>query len=120
MTKSTVLISDFYQKQMEFGYLQSFNLYRNLSGIGSSEYTLKITSCDYPLYEGNQKFLITFLGVRNLKIRDFEGLFKLIITIDDISKDQIEGINYKVIEEEYETFSFICEKFEFEIIQNII
>jgi hypothetical protein len=116
MKKSTVLMSDYYQKQKEFGYLQSFNLYRNLNEVGCSEYDLNITLSDYPFYEGDHKLLITFSGVRNLRIGDFEGLFKLIINISNISKDQMEGINYKVKEEEYELFSFYCDKFNFEIL----
>jgi hypothetical protein len=116
MTNSNQLISNFYQKQKEFGYLQSINLYRNINEGGCSEYSLNISLCGYPFYEGNQKLLLTFLGVRNFKIGDLEGLFKLILNITNVSEHQMEGINYRVKEDENELFSFYCEIFEFQII----
>lgn len=115
-SKSNALISDFNQKQSEFGYIESFNLNRSLSEEVCSEYVLKVTLIDYPFCEGDHKFLISFSGVRGLKIGNLEGLFKLDISISDITEDQMEGINYKVKEEENELFSFYCEKFEFEIL----
>ena len=116
MKKSNDLIFEFYQKQKEFGYLQSINLSRNIIEDGCSEYALNIILCDYPFYEGNQKLLLTFLGVRDFKIGNLEGLLKLLISITNMSENQMEGINYRVKEDENELFSFYCKTFEFEII----
>lgn len=115
MNKSKDFVFNFNQRQRDFGYLQSLHLSRNIGDDGCSEYSINITLCDYPFYEGDQKLVISFLGVRSLKIGELEGLYKLSININDVSEDQIEGINYKVKEEENEVFSFYCAEFEFQI-----
>ena len=73
MKKFSDKISEFYKKQKDFTYLQSFNLSRDINENGCSDYSLNIVLCDYPYYEGNQKLLLTFLGVRNFKIGDLDG-----------------------------------------------
>jgi hypothetical protein len=112
------LLNDFYQKQKKFGYLQSLNLSRSISDEGCSEYSLNITLFDYPYNEGDQKLVLTFLGVRDFKIGNLEGLLKLLITIRDISDDQLEKINYAVLEEENELLKFYCEEFDFRVIDS--
>lgn len=109
-------IADFYQKQKEFGYLQSIKLMRDLNDDNHSNYYLNIILSSYPFYKKNQKLLLTFTGVKNIKIDNLEGLYKLLINIRDISGNQMEGINYRVKEEENDMFSFYCKKFEFQII----
>lgn len=116
MKNSNRKISDFHHKQMDFGFIQSINFFRNINNDGCSEYSLNITLCGNPYYEGNQKLILNFLGVRDIKIGDLNGLFKSLIYITDISEDQMEGINYRVKEDEYQLFSFYCETFEYEII----
>ena len=45
-----------------------------------------------------------------------DGLVKHYINITDVSDHQMEGIRYKVKEEENEVFSFYCRTFEYEIL----
>lgn len=114
MKKSKDFITDFNQRQREFGYFQSLQLSRDIGDEdGCSEYSLNITLCGYPFHEGDQKLVLSFLGVRNLKIGVIDGLYKLLININNISEDQMEGINYWVKEDENESFSFYCADFEF-------
>lgn len=115
MKKSNGLFSEFYQRQKEFGYLESINLSRNIKEDGCSDYSLNIVLKGYPFYEGDQTLILTFWGVRNLKIGDLDGLLKLLFSITDISESQMEGIKYRVKEDENELFSFYCKTFEFEI-----
>ncbi len=114
MKKFSDLVSEFYQKQKDFGYLQSINLSRDFNENGCSDYSLNIVLCSYPSYEGNQKLLLSFLGVRDFKIGDLDGLVKNFINITDISDQQMEGIKYRVKEDENGLFSFYCKSFGYE------
>lgn len=114
MIKSDILIANFYNKQNSFGYLQSINLSRSIDDIGCSEYFVCIILCSYPFYEGDRKLSLKFSGVKNLKVGDLDGLFKLTINVTDISERQMEGISYKVSEQENDLFSFYCDVFEYE------
>lgn len=116
MKKFSDSVSEFYKKQKDFGYLQSIDLRREFNENGCSDYSLHIVLCDYPYYEGNEKLLLTFLGVKNFKIGDLDGLVRQFINITDISDHQMEGIKYKVREEENGSFSFYCKTFEYEIL----
>lgn len=116
MKKSKDFTIDFNQRQREFSYLESLHLSRNIGDEdGCSEYSLNVTLCGYPFHEGDQKLVLSFLGVRNLKIGELDGLYKLSINVNNISEDKMEGINYKVKEDENELFSFYCAEFEFQI-----
>ena len=115
MNKSVELISAFYLLHDKFRYLHSYNYARNFNEDGSIEQNLKITLCDYPYYEDNLKLTATFFNVSDLKIGNTGGISKLFVDINDISSSQLEGINYKVKEEEDETFMFYCKIFEFEV-----
>ncbi|WP_127529792.1 hypothetical protein [Paenibacillus kobensis] len=117
MTEFDSLMTDFYQKHKKYHCLQSFNLHRDLSGLGDPEYTLEVILCDYPCYEGDQKFRITFGGVRDIKVGYLEGMFALYFNIYDVRDHQLQGIKYRVAEEEEAMFSFYCESFEYEIIE---
>lgn len=116
MMRDNNLISEFYQKQKQYGYLKSIDLSREINENGSSAYSLKIILCGYPFNEGEEQLLLTFLGVRDFKASELDGLFKIFISITDRSNDQLEGIKYKVKEDENEMFSFNCNLFEFRMI----
>ncbi|MDQ2087481.1 hypothetical protein RBH29_13700 [Herbivorax sp. ANBcel31] len=116
MVKSNNLISKFYQKQKQYGYLKSIELSREINDNGSSAYSLKIILCGYPFYEGEEQLLLIFFGVRDFKASELDGLCKTFINITDRSNQQLEGIKYRVKEDENEMFSFTCKSFEFKII----
>lgn len=116
MKKLSDVVAEFYKKQKDFAYLQSINLCRDFYENGCSDYFLYISLCDYPYYKGNQKLLLTFLGVRNFEIVDIDGLVKHFINITDVSDRQMEGIKYKVKEDENGLYSFYCKSFEYEIL----
>jgi|GEM_PF-1725684 len=107
--------SDFYDKQKEFAYLQSFLLRRNLNEVFCSDYILSIVLCGQPHKETDEIMLLTFSGVKDIKIGDLGGLVRLFIHVLDIADAQMEGITYKVSEEENGLFSFYCKEVEYEI-----
>lgn len=50
--------------------------------------------------------------MQDIKVGDLEGIYRMSISITDISEHKMEKINYRVVEDENETFSFYCETFE--------
>jgi hypothetical protein len=116
MKKFSDVISEFNNIQKDFAFLQSINLSRDFNENGCSEYSLNIVLSDYPYYEGNQKLLLTFFGVRNFNTGDLDGLVRHFIHITDVLDHQMEGIKYKVREDENDVFSFYCNTFEYEIL----
>jgi hypothetical protein len=111
--------SDFYEMQKEFAYLHSFQLSRKMDEVFCSDYILRIVLCGQPYKETDKEMLLTFSGVKNLKIGDLGGMVRLFIHVLDIADSQMEGITYKVSEEENELFSFYCQKVEYEITEFI-
>ncbi|WP_141503077.1 hypothetical protein [Paenibacillus luteus] len=116
MGKSVELISAFSLVHHQFRYLHSYHYVRNFREDGGIEQNFKITLCDYPYYEDDPKLEVTFFSVSDLKIGDIGSLFCLYIEISDISNYQLEAINYRVKEEEEETFAFDCKSFEIKVI----
>jgi hypothetical protein len=107
------LINEFNNiKQLEFGYLKSLVLEREFEN-DRYECTLKIVLSKIPF--DRKELNLVFYDVRDLKIGHLEGLFKLFIDIRDVSADCLEGINYRVCENEENIFSFYCKSFEFNI-----
>ncbi|NIK68196.1 hypothetical protein [Paenibacillus sp. BK720] len=105
-------IQSFYQKQYKLCYIQSFNLVRCEHEAGMLTDNLIITLSSLPLAQEAPKLIITFEDVKDLKIGSFQGAFRLDINIQDISSDQLENINFRVKEQEYEAFAFVCRCFE--------
>lgn len=114
MIKYKDLISDFYQVHKSFGYLTSFNLTRGTE-IEGLEVSLQITLAK-STFDYEEQMLITFTGVQDLKLGHLTGLFWLAFDISDISKDQLEGIRYKVDELGGDVFSLYCSQITFEVL----
>jgi hypothetical protein len=116
MKNSTIIISDFYKIQKEFCYINSINLYCNLSKYEDLNYGLDIVLYNNDFENNSHKLLIKFYGVKNIEFGNLNMLVNSFINIIDISKDQLEKINYKVVEDENNLFSFYCKSFEFVVI----
>lgn len=115
MRTSKELIAEFGQKHRGFRNLESLHAYRDLSKENSLEYNIDVILCTTFIKE-NTKMRITFQNARDINIGSLEGILTLMIKINDVTKDQMEDINYRIVEEENLTFSFYCKDFDFEII----
>ena len=115
MDRTNNNLAEFNSIQSEFGYLLSLEITRELNDLGCTEYTVNIILCNYPDHH-NSKLLLSFTGVKNLKLGDLDGLVKNFISITDITSHQLEGIQYSVKEEENETFAFYCKTFRYEVL----
>lgn len=97
-----------YQKQKEYGHIKSINIFRDICGEECSQYNMKITLVNYPCWDIEESFSITFIGISSLKIGDIDNLLWVSIQIDSIAEYQMENIKYEVKECENELFSFGC------------
>lgn len=62
--------------------------------------------------EGTKGVLhLEFSGVRDLRIGSFDGLMRYKIDIRSMSEDQLDGVRYRVTENEHNLLSFMCESF---------
>jgi hypothetical protein len=116
MKELDILMSEYYQIQKRFCFLESIKLSRDIGENNCAEYSVEIVLCNLPFYEGDNKLLLSFYGAKDIKIGRIEGLLDLLITIVDVSESQLEKIRFKVKEDENEQFSFYCDSFEFKMI----
>ena len=89
-------------------------------------YSIKINRCIneeigleceviFELSDDNSKnSLLKFFGVRDFKLGNIHWPSVVLVSVVDISADQMEDIKYRVKEDENELFSFYCKNFSFE------
>lgn len=109
MNTTDDIIKSYYSlKPSQYGYLETFKLYRDIHKEGCSDYSLELQMRSTSGICGDKRLYLSFFGIKELKIGDLEGLLSLLIDIRPIQEYQLEDINYKVVESEYEAFSFLC------------
>lgn len=106
----------FYNEQLKFGYIESLTIHKNIEEQNNLVNNLKISFFSYPYTLGDKKLVMDFQNVKDLKIKDLDGLFKTVLSITDISSYQMEGINYRIVEDENSLFSFECKNFDFSVL----
>lgn len=112
MKKSDTL-DDFIKHYYAFNIYDSIKLYRKTSEDGYISNTLIISLYENERY--NNKLILKFYGVQDLKFGSLDVISHLHISITDISNYQQEYIKYKVSEEEENIFSFYCKDFEYKL-----
>ena len=106
-----VLIDQYYAlKPAEFGFLESLELSRSVQPEECTGFTLKLRLLSSTLPKA-KCLTLEFRGVRDLCMGSFEGLHRLFLEIISIREHQMEGLNYRVVEGEVNTFSFYCGDF---------
>lgn len=102
-------INSYYSlKPSQYGYLETFKLNRKITKEGCSDYFLELQMRSTSDFRENNRLHLSFSGVKDLKIGNLEGLLSLLIDIRPIQEYQFENVKYKVVESEYEAFSFLC------------
>lgn len=99
-------------KPAQFGFLESFELRREIQKGKCSDYALKLEMRS--LQEDKDQYYLTlsFTGVRDLRIGDLEGLTSLLIDIRSLQGYQLEDLCYRIAENENDAFSFCCKDFK--------
>ena len=98
--------------QRKYPYINSIHLNRNLIGNEISDFSLTLTLSNNQVIDENDKVTIKFWNIRELKLGEIDNLFRVYISISDISNRQMDGIRYRVSEEENNLFSFLCKDIE--------
>lgn len=115
--KNDPKILEFHREQIEFGFIESVSIYKNIEDIDMTT-DLTLTLFNYPYVSGDRKMLVTFYDVKELSLGELEGLFKTVFSITNISSFQMENINYRVVEDENNLMRFNCKDFKFSFIEN--
>lgn len=103
-------------KPAHFRFLKSVNFTRVVSrdGCGRFDVELVISKISGEKLENLQ---LRCTGVFDININDIESVSGLQIEIEDVSRRQIEGASFKVLEVEEGAFSFYCEEFFAELLK---
>ncbi|MFT5429575.1 MAG: hypothetical protein ACI9OJ_000246 [Myxococcota bacterium] len=97
-------------KPWTFLFLDAFSLERDLDGAHDSPYRLRIRLAQ-AVDDNTERLEVEFVGVRGLKCGELDRPFNSHLQILDVSQDQLDGISFRVVEEENEMFSFWCSNF---------
>lgn len=110
-------ILEFYREQIEFGFIESVSIYKNIEDIDMTT-DLTLTLFNYPYVSGDRKMLVTFYDIKDLSLGELKGLLKTVFFITNISSYQIENVNYRVVEDENNLVRFNCKDFKFDFIKS--
>jgi hypothetical protein len=109
--KTDEYIEQYYAlRKAEFGFLERLELRQTGDPIGWSGLRVQIDLRSALRFD-SRRLCLVFEGVRELRIGTIEGLFLYMIEIRSIVASQLEDLNYRVVEGEYDAFSFLCKSF---------
>ena len=103
-------------KPRHYRFLKALRLNRKISQIKSYGYDVELvlSKCSG---EADEDLLIRCANASDIKIGNVEGMPGLLVNIEDVSLRQLEGCNYRIVEQEEDAFSFNCEEFFVELIK---
>jgi hypothetical protein len=111
MSYSDPAIEEFYSLSgKEFGILERLELVRPIDPNVRAGVLLNI-DLRAALSADSPRMRLSFHGVRDLQIGEIVGLLRYMINIRSLRGSQLEDLNYKVVESEYQAFSFVCKDF---------
>lgn len=102
---------------LKYGYIKSLCIEKQTDDYESYKSNLVLLLCEFPFDDNSKHLRIKFKNIKDLKLGDLEGILKIVIGIQDISSYQLEGIKYKVAENENEQFNFLCSSFMYEMVE---
>ena len=103
-------------KPAQYSVLESLSLTRSTDPVLTGRFDLLLRLAP-PTNPVSKCLSILFAGVRELKIGtlDHMRVSHLLVDISSIRKDQLENLNYRIVENEENAFSFSCANFTAEI-----
>jgi hypothetical protein len=93
----------------KYGYLERLQLRRALPSRGPGPFCVEMDL--RPVGFAPSRLLLSFEGVPHYHMRDLDGILFYLIQIESIADRQLEGLKYRVYEDEYSAFSFMCRSF---------
>jgi len=101
-------LSDIYHLINKYGYIKDINFSRKALYDEFYDFDLKLVLCKFPCYDDNDVLSIKFIGIKDLKLNDFNNLFRIVLDIVPIFELQLEDLNYSIKEIENDIISFKC------------
>ena len=100
-------------KPATYKTLESLTLRRVYDQTVSARFDLSIRLVS-SLEPASKCLYLEFEGVRELRIGSIDQIrvHHLMVDIRSISDDQLENLNYRVVENEENAFSFVCNRFK--------
>jgi hypothetical protein len=102
----------------DFPFLKTFTLSRHLVDGELGAFDLVMVFVPAIVIESARRLVLRFEGVRDLKVGDLEPLFMLRLEVRLIRDQQLEELNYKVVESEHDAFRFLCRDFSARVENN--
>jgi hypothetical protein len=93
-----------------YGFLESVSVRRAIQGSGPLERQLNVelSLVMTPLDHVDGKLRVVFQGVKNLHLRDLNGIERFAIEIRSLAGHQLEDLRFGVEEAECRALSFEC------------
>lgn len=98
-------------KPVTYRFLKSISLSRNISHEGCTNYDLELVLGKLLDGDGIEYLKVFSTGVTEINIGEIGGMFGLLVNIEDIRDRQLEGISFRISEQENNAFSFNCANF---------
>lgn len=101
-------------KPAQYPFLKTISFSRSVDCRGATAYEIeivltKIFGCR------TEDLKAKFSNAVDIKIGEVESMFGMLLDIEDVIGNQIEGVAYRVSELENNTFSFACSDFFVEV-----
>jgi hypothetical protein len=100
-------------RQAQYGFVQSFNVEKRKGDSGYLQCNVElILVSDFDFVAERPHLKLKFIQVTDLRVEDLNSTFGVLLNIYDISANQLEDQNFKVIDEENKMISLSCNDFE--------
>lgn len=97
-------------KPSNYGYLEDLHFEQSVDPRTRTGSTLTLILRSKP-DSLSEALCVKFSGVADLQVQSLEGLFSLVIDIQSIRDQQLDGRAYRVTELETDAFAFYCSDF---------
>jgi len=106
-------------KPAYYRFLKAIHFTRNISAEGCSRYDVEII---VGKLSGDQveDLRLRCTNALEIKIGDIESMSGLRLEIEDIKNRQLEGVSYRITEQEEDSFSFNCSEFYVELMNELL
>jgi hypothetical protein len=102
-------------KPASYRFLKAIGFVRTISIEGCTGYNIEITLSK--IADGKiQDMKVQCVNAVDIKVGNIESMHGMQLEIEDVAKNQLEGISYLISEQENSTFSFSCSEFYIDLL----
>jgi hypothetical protein len=103
-------------RPVRFGYIVRFAIEKSFKWDSTASCIVEVTLSS-KVEPDSPQLKLKFLRATEVKIGDLNATVGCVVAIQDISDRGLEGITYRVVDEEAQCFSLNCQDFEFEVLE---